>query len=148
MNRRHLLAITVFAVALLQGCAVAPGAPFASLDPVPAGKGHLYVYRKSALYAAGAKYKVKAADGALVGELYNASYLLLPVVPGKHQFSVDEGGFMKPKAFEVDVKPGQNYFVEYDSSKGLLLGWGLLSDSAVRSEAQGLADLKGLNRAD
>ncbi len=146
MNRRHLLAITVFAAAFLEGCA-APGAPFASLEPLPSGKGNLYLYRKPALYAAGAKYKVKAADGALVGELYNASYLLLPLSPGKHQFSVDEGGFGKPKTFEVDVKPGQNYFVEYDSSKGLLLGWGLLSDSTARSEVQALADLKGLNRA-
>lgn len=147
MNRRLFIAITVFAVALLQGCATAPGAPFARLDPVPAGKGHLYVYRKPALYAAGATYKVRAADGALVGELYNASYLLLPVAPGKHRFSIEEASFLKPKTFEVDVKPGQNYFVEYDSSKGLLIGWGLLSDSAVRSEVQGLADLKGLNRA-
>ena len=147
MNRRHLLALTACTAALLQGCATAPGAPFASLDPVPAGKGDLYIYRKAALYAAGAKYKVKAADGAVVGELYNASYLLLPLVPGKHQFSVEEASFLKAKTFEVDVKPGQNYFVEYDSSKGLLLGWGLLSDSAARSEAQGLADLKGLNRA-
>jgi Protein of unknown function (DUF2846) len=147
MNRRHLLALAACTAVLLQGCATAPGAPFASLDPVPAGKGHLYVYRKAALYAVGAKYKVKAANGMVLGELYNASYLLLPVAPGKHQFSVEEASFLKPKTFEVDVKPGQNYFVEYDSSKGLLLGLGLLSDSNARSEAQALADLKGLNRA-
>ena len=147
MNRRYLLAIAGCTAVLLQGCATAPGAPFASLDPVPPGQGNLYVYRKTALYASGAKYKVKAADGKVLGELYNASYLLLPVAPGKHQFSVEEASFLKPKTFEVDVKPGQNYFVEYDSSKGLLLGLGLLSDSAARTEAQGLADLKGLNRA-
>lgn len=147
MNRRHLLALSVFAAAaLLQGCA-APGPAFATLDAVSAGKGNLYLYRKAALYAAGARYKVRSGDGKLVGELYNASYLVLPLAPGKHQFSVDEGGFGKPKSFDVDVKAGQNYFVEYDSSKGLLLGWGLLSDSAARSEAQALADLKGLNRA-
>lgn len=146
MNRRQLLAVALSASAFLAGCA-APGAPFATLEPVISGKGNLYLYRKSALYAVGAKYKVRAADGTLVGELYNASYLLLPLSPGKHLFSVDEGGFVKPKPFEVDVKPGQNYFVEYDSSKGLLLGWGLLSESAARSEAQALSDLRGLNRA-
>jgi hypothetical protein len=146
MNRRRLIALSVFAAALLQGCA-APGAPFATLDAMPAGKGNLYLYRKPALYAAGAKYKVRSGEGKLVGELYNGSYLVLPLVPGKHQFSVDEQGFGKPKSFDVDVKAGHNYFVEYDSSKGLLLGWGLLSDSAARTEAQALADLKGLNRA-
>jgi hypothetical protein len=146
MNRRHLLTLSIVSAALLAGCA-APGAQFATLEPVAAGKGNLYLYRKGALYASGAKYKVKAADGTQVGELYNASYLVLPLAPGKHQFSVDEGGFQKPRSFEVDVKPGQNYFVEYDSSKGLLLGWGMLSTSATHSEAQAVADLKSLNRA-
>jgi hypothetical protein len=147
MNRRHLFTLaTLSALTVLAGCA-APGAAFSTLESADAGKGNLYLYRKSALYASGAKFKVKSADGKLVGELYNSSYLLLPLAPGKHQFSVDEGGFGKPKTFEVDVKAGQNYFVEYDSSKGLLLGWGLLSDSAARSQTQALADLKGLNRA-
>lgn len=146
MNRRHLLAASLFAAALLSGCA-APGAAFNSLEPVAADKGNLYLYRKPALYAMAAKYKVKSGDGTVVGELYNGSYLLLPLAPGKHRFSVEEGGFASPKIFEVDAKASQNYFVEYDSSKGLLLGWGLLSDSSVRAEAQGLADLKGLNRA-
>ena len=146
MNRRHFLAAGMFAAALLSGCA-APGPSFTSLEPVAAGKGNLYLYRKPALYAMAAKYKVKAGDGTVVGELHNGSYLLVPLEPGKHRFSVDEGGFASPKTFEVDAKAGQNYFVEYDSSKGLLLGWGLLSDSSARTEAQGLADLKGLNRA-
>jgi hypothetical protein len=146
MHRRHLIALTTLSVAMLAGCA-APGAPFATLEPVAAGKGNLYLYRKGALYASGAKFKVKAADGTQVGELYNSSYLLLPLAPGKHRFSVDEGGFQKPRSFEVDVKPGQNYFVEYDSSKGLLLGWGMLSDSKAHSELEAMADLKGLNRA-
>lgn len=147
MKRRLTLTLVLAAVAVLQGCATATGAPFASLEAVPAGKGHLYLYRKSALYASGQPFKVRGADGKLVGELFNASYLLLPLAPGKHSFTVDEGGFAKPKAFEVDVKSGNNYFVEYDASKGLLLGWGILSDSSSRSEAQALADLKGLNRA-
>lgn len=146
MNRRFLLVASMLAAAVLQGCA-APGPTFATLEQASAGQGNLYLYRKSALYAVGAKYKVRSEDGRLVGELYNASYLLLPLSPGKHRFSVDEGGFTKPKSFEVDVKPGQNYFVEYDSSKGLLLGWGLLSDSTARTETQAIADLKGLNRA-
>lgn len=144
MNRRSAILGTLVA-ACIAGCA-APGAPFAGLDAVASDKGNLYLYRKPALYAFGAKYKV-TADGAVVGELSNGSYLLLPLAPGKHSLSVDEGGFARPKSFEVDVQPGRNYFVEYDSSKGLLLGWGMLSDSKARSEAEAMADLQGLNRA-
>lgn len=145
MDRRSLLAVVVAAM-LAAGCA-APGAPFASLESVPSDKGHLYLYRKSAIYASAAKFKVRDSSGALVGELYNASYLLLPLAPGKHQFSVDEGGFASPKSFEVNVEAGRNHYVEYDSSKGLLLGWGMLSGNQQRTETQALADLKGLNRA-
>ncbi|HEX2546302.1 MAG TPA: DUF2846 domain-containing protein [Ramlibacter sp.] len=147
-RRRRLAVLGVFAaaaVAGLGGCA-APGAPFATLDPVAPGRGHLYVYRKPALYAFGAKYKV-AVDGAPAGELPNASYLVLPLSPGRHTLTVDEGGFARPKTVDVNVEAGRNHFVEYDSSKGLLLGWGLLSGTTARSETEALADLKGLNRA-
>jgi hypothetical protein len=144
MNRRTVI-VGALVAAGIAGCA-APGTPFASLEPVAADKGHLYLYRKPALYAFGAKYKV-TADGAQIGELSNGSYLLLPLAPGKHRLSVHEGGLLRPKSFEVDVQAGQNYFVEYDSSRGLLLGWGLLSDTKARSEAEAMADLNGLSRA-
>lgn len=149
MKRRLVLTLTfaAAAAAALQGCATATGAPFATLEAVPAGQANLYLYRQPALYASGQPFKVRAADGKLVGELFNGSYMLLSLAPGKHSFTVDEGGFAGPKKFEVNAKAGGNYFVEYDASKGLLLGWGLLSDSAARSEAQALADLKGLKRA-
>jgi hypothetical protein len=145
MNRRLLLASA--ALIALQGCATAPGAAFSALEPVLQGKGNLYLYRKSGLYAAGAQYAVKDGGNKEVGKLYNASYLLFSLPPGKHRFSVEEGGFASPKPFDVDVKEGQNHFVEYDSSMGLLLGWGLLSDNTARTQAQAMADLKGLNRA-
>ena len=148
MDRRRaitLAAMVAAAAAGLGGCA-APGAPFATLEPVPPGRGHLYVYRKPALYAFGAKYKV-TVDGAPAGELANASYLVLPLSPGRHTLNIAEGGFARPKTVEVNVEPGRNHFVEYDSSKGLLLGRGLMSGSTARSETEALADLKGLNRA-
>ena len=64
-----------------------------------------------------------------------------------HVISVDELGFAKLKTFEVQAEAGKTYFVEYDSSKGLLLGLGLLSSSASKTESQALADLKDLRRA-
>lgn len=69
---------------------------------------------------------------------------MLPLDAGKHVISVDERGFTSAKTFEIQAEAGKNYFVEYDSSKGLLLGLGLLSGSAAKTEAQALADLKDL----
>lgn len=146
MKRRIVLSLVAMTVAM-QGCATAPGALFAALEPVPAGKANLYIYRKAALYAMGAKYPVTAADRTVVGELFNASYLLVSLNPGKHTFTVAEGGWASPKSFEVNVQAGANYFVEYDSSMGFLLGAGLLSGSAVKTETQALADLQELKRA-
>lgn len=49
------------------------------------------------------------------------------------------------------VEPGKgNLYVDRESAlyaKGLLLGWGLLSDSAARTQGQAVADLKALDRA-
>lgn len=146
MKRRLVLSLVALAAAL-QGCATAPGAMFAALEPIPAGKANLYIYRKAALYAIAAKYPVTAADRTVVGELFNASYLLVSLSPGKHTFTVSEGGLASPKSFEVHVRAGANHFVEYDSSMGLLLGMGLLSGSTAKTETQALADLQELKRA-
>ncbi len=146
VTRRSVLGL--LPVLVLAGCATASGPMFATLDTPPSGKAQLYLYRKSALYAAGAKYIVaEASTKHVLGELFNASYLVLPLDAGKHVISVSEGGFASAKSFEVQAEAGTNYFVEYDSSKGMLLGWGLLSGSAAKTEAQAMVDLKDLRRA-
>ncbi|MGH8857417.1 MAG: DUF2846 domain-containing protein [Polaromonas sp.] len=146
MKRRHLFA-AILTGSVLAGCATAPGPQFSTLEAAPSDKAQLYLYRKSALYAVGATYPVYTANREKLGELYNASYLVLPLSPGKHKLTVEEGGFASPKSFEVVAEPGKTMFVEYDSSKGLLLGWGLLSGSAAKTREQALADLKDLKRA-
>jgi hypothetical protein len=141
-------ALGLLPLAILAGCATASGPVFTTLDTPPSGTAQLYLYRKSALYASGAKYTVtNAASKQVLGELFNASYLVLPLPAGKHVLGVNEGGFASVKTFEIQAEAGKNHFVEYDSSKGLLLGWGLLSGSATKTEAQALLDLKDLRRA-
>jgi len=146
MKHPILLTCSLLATLLLQACA-APGPAFTQLEPVPADKGHLYLYRQSALYGVAARYKVRAADDTLLGELSNASYLLLPLAPGAQRITVDEAARIVEKACELTVRPGQNQFFEYDSSAGLLLGWGALSRCVERGEAEALPALKQLNRA-
>ncbi len=144
-TRRAVIVCGVAAV-LLGACATASGPQFSSLETVPSGQGQLYLYRKSALYASGAAYDV-ALDGKAVGKLFNASYLVLPLALGERMVSIDERGFTSAKSFKINAEAGKRYFAEYDSSKGLLLGWGLLSGSSMKTEAEAMADLKELKRA-
>lgn len=147
-TRRTVLGLSLLPAFMLAGCATATGPAFTQLEAPPSNKAQLYLYRKSALYAVGASYAVaNAVTNQKLGELFNASYLLLPLDAGKHVITVDERGFASIKTFEIQAEVGKNYFVEYDSSKGLLLGLGLLSGSAAKTEAQALADLKDLRRA-
>ena len=145
-TRRLILASTLAATFVLGACATATGPQFSALDAVATGQAHVYLYRKAALYASGAAYEV-AHNGKPVGKLFNASYLVMPVAPGEQSFSVDERGLTSLKTFKVTAEAGKRYFVEYDSSKGMLLGLGLLSGSAAKGEAEALADLKELKRA-
>lgn len=146
LNRRLALAASVALLSVVGACATASGPQFSSLEAVPGGQAQVYVYRKSALYASGAAYDV-SVDGKSAGKLFNASYLVLPVTPGEHNVSVDERGLTSVKSFKVNAEASKRYFVEYDSSKGLLLGFGLLSGSAAKGEAEALVDLKELKRA-
>lgn len=145
-TRRAALACALAAAALLGACATASGPQFSVLEVVPPGQAQLYLYRKSALYASGAAYDV-ALDGKAAGKLFNASYLVLPLAPGERTVSIDERGLTSVKSFKVNAEAGKRSFAEYDSSKGLLLGLGLLSGSSMRNEADALADLKDLKRA-
>jgi hypothetical protein len=145
-QRRAALCAALAIVAALGACATASGPQFTRLEPVSADAAQVYLYRKSAIYASAAAYDV-SHNGKAVGKLFNASYLVLPVTPGEHEFSVDERGLTTVKKFKVKAEAGKRYFVEYDSSKGMLLGLGLLSGSAAKSEAEALADLKDLKRA-
>ena len=143
---RFVVAGSLASLLALAACATATGPQFTALDAVPAEQANVYLYRKAALYASGAAYEV-AHNGKPVGKLFNASYLVMPVAPGEHSFSVDERGLTSVKTFKLNAEAGKRYFVEYDSSKGLLLGLGLLSGSAAKGEAEALADLKDLKRA-
>ena len=146
--RRAFMGFALAGAVALTGCATATGPAFTQVQATPDGKAQLYLYRKSALYAIGAAYPVtNISSNEKLGALVNASYLLVPLTPGKHFISVDERGFTSAKTFEILAEAGKSYFVEYDSSKGLLLGWGLLSGGAVKTQEQALVDLKELKRA-
>jgi hypothetical protein len=146
ITRRTTLTLSLLAAAVLGACATAAGPEFSKLEAAAPDTANVYIYRKSAIYASAAAFNV-SQDGKEVAKLYNASYLVLRVSPSPHKFGVDERGFTSAKFFEVNAQAGKSYFVEYDASKGWLLGLGLLSGSAAQTETRALEDLKGLKRA-
>ncbi|NDP40066.1 MAG: hypothetical protein GZ093_15155 [Rhodoferax sp.] len=68
--------------------------------------------------------------------------LVRPLSAGQQVLSVAESDFAWPKSFEAQAEAGMNYFVAYGASKGLLLGWGLLSGGWAKTQTQALVDLK------
>ena len=84
-GRRSLLGfgVALLPALLLGGCATVSGPVFTEVQAPPAGKAQLYLYRKSALYAFAANYTVAdVSSKRVLGELSNASYLVLPLDAG------------------------------------------------------------------
>lgn len=146
MNRRNLVAVTLCA-AVLAGCATAPGPTFKGLDTVATGSANVYVYRKSALFASGQSFKIDLNDKA-VGEIFNASYLLLQVPPGAQTVTVKPGGFAKDFSYSLTAEAGKTHFVEFDFNGGLLGNAFFLGAKVVeRQQGPAMKDLAELKSA-
>ncbi len=106
-TRRTLLGLSLLGALALGGCATASGPSFSRVEAPQPGKAQLYLYRKSALYAMAGKYQVVAVpSGQSLGELSNATYLVLPLDAGKHSIGVMEGYF-GPKTFDIQAEAGK-----------------------------------------
>ncbi len=141
--------ITLLAAAtLLAGCATSSGPKFSGLEQVQQGKASVYVYRTGALFASGQAFTINL-DGKPAGQLYNASYLQLPMEPGKHALEVAPGGFGKVSKLDITAEPGKTSFYQYDFATGLL-GNAFFIGSSIepRDQAKALADLKELQRSE
>ena len=144
MNCRRFLAVSL--VVVLGACA-APGAKFTALAPVAADRAHVYVYRQSALYAIGQSFDVELNQKP-VGEIFNASYLLLNVLAGPQVVTVKPGGLAKNSVYEIQTESGKNYFLEYSVNNSLLANpFFLGSGINTRSQEQALKDLQQLKSA-
>lgn len=140
-------------VLLAAGCAMPKGPLFAGLQAVPAGKAHVYVYRKWALFSAGAASQVNV-DGHLVASIPNASYVLLVLDPGLH--SINAGGLLRrfPSTLLLHLEAGRNYFLQYDVSQSSvnMQAYGATVRDVrwfgPRPQPQALEDLADLKRAE
>ena len=136
------LVLAVSAVA----CATAPGPLFQEVRAAAPDSGNIYVFRRDRMYGSGESWAV-SLDKKPVGDLFNASFLVLDVAPGKHTVKIRPGlstGYER----ELSVENGKTYFVELDANTGLLAN-SLFVGSAIveRTREQALPELKQLKSA-
>lgn len=142
--RRITIAITCGAALTLGGCA-ATGAPFTAPAVVPEGQAQLYLYRKSALQASGQTFTVKV-DKKDVGELFNASYMQLPLTPGEHVLSVNPSALSKTYEYTFKIESNQTQYIEFELPHFLLGNMFLLGSNITPREVEpAKADMQGLS---
>lgn len=145
MLNRCLLAACAFLV-LLAGCA-APGPKFSGLKPVANDKANVYVYRQSALFAIAQSFTVDV-DKKPVGEIFNASYLMLEVPAGKHVIGVRPGLMAPHFAYSVTADAGKNYFLEFDMNSGPLANLFFVgSEIKQRDQAKAMNEMAEMKSA-
>jgi hypothetical protein len=138
---RALIAATV--VLLLAACATGP--KFQSAEQPPANMGDIYLYRTAAIYAFGTSFDT-LVDGKKVGELPNASYLVMRLTPGKHILQVAPGALGQKSEIQLDVQKGTTGFYQYDFNSGPLANYFFLGSAIqVRSSERALREMKELS---
>lgn len=138
--------LSILSMIVLAGCA-APGPKFSGLKEVPKTNAELIVYRKSALFASATAMPV-SVDGAQVGELYNASFLELPLPPGRHSIRVTPGPLTQSAETTVALTAGERKFLHFDFPTGPLANIffiGVTLDE--RDEKTALEDIRDLGSA-
>lgn len=133
--------------ALLCGCATAPGGKFSQLKNLVPDKGDVYLYRDDAFFAIGDAFSI-SVDGQAAGSLYNASYLVLRLPPGLHSLKVAPHALAKSSVKEIDVKPGEASFWQFDFVTGPLAN-AMFIGSSIQSRDPALAveNMKALSEA-
>lgn len=134
----------------LAGCASGP--PFTSVEPPPAGKAAVYIYRPPAFAQAVNRYLVTFDRGfAMPVELKNGSWGRSIADPGTHAISATgQVMLMRCAPATIDVAPGQVAFVELS-----LAMWGDGQGRTLQScklspvpSEKALAAISGLAKSD
>jgi len=138
----------ICAAGAVAGCAQPGGPFFAGVQVPPRVQGHLYIYRPSVWFTAGAKLPVKVGT-VREGELADNTYLRIALAPG--WYIVDVNGVIQ----RLQIVAGRNHFIEVDLSRSTEGLAALTSNTLattlsergvlhVRDEAEALERMRGL----
>jgi len=101
------------------------------------GKGQVVFFRMSGL---GALVGFKVREGATeLGKLKNSSYFVVPVEPGKHQYTVHSEA---KDQLTLEVEAGETYYVSGVMQMGILVGRPNISPSNAAAFQAALPKLK------
>ncbi len=105
-------------------CALASAQEPAASSPAPAAdasKATVYIYRYKQFTGSALAPSVFCDDTALA-RMENGRYFAAKVEPGKHVFHSND----KQSGVEIDLKPGQQYFLRVEIATGFMKGHGRL----------------------
>lgn len=118
IQKHSYIGLTVLAVAiLLDGCS-ASGPIFKPIEPIPAEKGVVYIYRESSFVGGGVFGTVKA-NSAPVTSIKNGGYFPYIASPGKVHFEVSTEATNEA---DVTVEAGKEKYLKTTVGMGLFIG--------------------------
>jgi len=97
-------------------------------------KGTVYIYRYKQFVGSALEPSVYC-DETQLARMDNGRYFTVEVEPGKHTFYSND----KQSGLELDVKPGEKYFVRVEIAAGMMKGHGRL---ILMAPEQGSYELK------
>lgn len=108
----HCTFLFLSAALLAFGIGSRAGGPVFAAGLGAAGGNGLYLYRRGALAACAQSFAV-LVDGQPAGFIANASYLRLPLAPGRHRLQIAPGGMAQVTTLQVEAHANGRTFYEY-----------------------------------
>ncbi len=148
MTRRYLSIAALVAAGVLAGAAPAQDAPApiktksGEVAAPAAGKGQVVFFRPGSLMGAALGCTVHEGE-AQVARLGSGKYYVIAAEPGKHEYSTKGEATDR---LNLEVEPGETYFVKCNIGMGVMSGRANLSPSdrdAFAKKAKGMALWKG-----
>jgi hypothetical protein len=136
--------LTLAAILTISSCSRASGPAFAGTAAPESSQAGIYLYRRSALAAYAQPFTV-LLDGKPAGQLANASYIRLPLTPGRHTLQIAPGGIAPLISVQMHAVAGSNTFYEFVFPTA----WQMLpsfegAGIETRVEPQALSEMRGL----
>jgi len=123
-----------------QPAPAAAAAPAAVAAPAADAKTHVYVYRYKQYMGKGIRPSIYC-DEKEVARIQSGRSFVMALPPGKHSFRSND----KQSQIELDLKPGQDYYMRVEIATGFWKGHGRL---ILVMPEQGVAEFKQMKPAD
>lgn len=134
---------TVFAmfVSIASAQQVTKSAGAASVAQSTASQATVYVYRYKQ-YVGKALSPSVYCDGTELARMQNGRYFVVTLAPGKHSFRSND----TQSGIDVDLKPGEKYYIRVELSTGFWKGHGRVLSVAPEQGSYEIEKLKPLDK--